>query len=149
MNLLRRNLMLSGLVGLLACGLTASLAAWLSYGGIVEPLLPYPLVTLLLVLVFGGFSMAEIPLMVFTMRRLLVERQGNYSFVLGLNALFCFFAAVYGAPVLLLTGSLSWGLGLCGLGIARLAASLAFIRPPPSGSGNEDSKQNEFEDTQQ
>lgn len=125
---LRRDLLLGGLAGLLACGLLATAAAWLSTGGVVKALLPYPLLTLLFALIFGGFSLAEIPLMVFAMRRLLIERQGNYRFVLGLNALFVFFAAVYGTPVLLLTGSLTWGLALCGLGIVRLAASLVFVR---------------------
>jgi hypothetical protein len=137
MSKLRRKLLLSGLGGLLGCGLVASVAAWLVHGEVVKALLPYPLVTLLLVLVFGGFSLAEIPLMVFTMRRLLVERRGNHGFVLGLNALFVAFAAVYGAPVLLQSGNLGWGLGLCGLGIARLAASLVFVTPPRGGAGDE------------
>ena len=66
--------------------------------------------------------------MVFAMRRLLGERRGNYRFVLGLNAFYVFFAAVYGAPVLLLTGSLGWGLALSGLGVVRLMASLLFVR---------------------
>jgi hypothetical protein len=130
MNVLRRNLLLSGLGGLAACGLLTGVSAWLVSSGAIKALLPYPSVTLLLVLMFGGFSVAEIPLMVYAMRRLLAERRGNHGFVLGLNALFCFFAAVYGAPVLLLTGNLGWGLALCGLGVARLAASLLFATPP-------------------
>lgn len=128
MSHLRRNLVLSGLGGLLACGLVAGISAWLVISGTLEVLLPFPMVTLLLVLIFGGFSVAEIPIMVFAMRRLLVERQGNYGFVLGLNALFVFFAAIYGAPVLLVTGSLGWGLALCCLGIIRLIASLLLVQ---------------------
>jgi hypothetical protein len=127
MSQLRRNLVLSGLGGLLANGLVAGVSAWLVSSDTLDVLLPFPVVTLLLVLVFGGFSVAEIPIMVCAMRRLLVERRGNYGFVLGLNTIFVFFAAVYGAPVLLLTGSLGWGLALCGLGIARLVASLLFV----------------------
>ena len=51
----------------------------------------------------------------------------------GLNALFVFspyrhgVAAVYGAPVLLLTGDLGWGLALCGLGLLRFVASQLFV----------------------
>ena len=100
--------------------------------GTIPVLLPYPSVTLLLALVFGGFSLAEIPVMVFALRRLLIERQGNRGVVLALNALYVFFAAVYGLPVLLLTGSLGWGLALCGLGAVRLASSLLFLREPPA-----------------
>lgn len=130
MSRFRRNLLLSGLAGLMACGLLAAVAALLVAGGTVRALLPYPTLVLLLVLIFGGFSVAEVPMMVFAMRRLLAERKRNHGFVLGLNAFYVFFAAVYGAPVLLLTGNLSWGLALCGLGILRLVASLALVREP-------------------
>jgi hypothetical protein len=123
----RRNLLLSGLAGLLSSGLLTVVAVWLITANIIQILLPYPAVALLLALVFGGFSVAEIPMMIFVMRRLIVERRGNDRIVLGLNALFVFFAAVYGAPVLLLTGSLGWGLALCGLAIIRLLGSLLFV----------------------
>jgi hypothetical protein len=65
--------------------------------------------------------------MVFTMRRLVAERPDNQGVVMGLNALYVFFAAVYGAPVLLLTGSITWGLTLCALGLVRFIASLVFV----------------------
>jgi hypothetical protein len=81
-------------------------------------------------LIFGAISLAEIPIMVFTMRRLGVERPGNRRIVLGMNALYVFFAAVYGVPVLLLTGSLIWGLALCGLGVVRFTFSLVFVQEP-------------------
>jgi hypothetical protein len=130
MSRLRRHLLWSGLAGLVAGSVLAALGTWLVTSRVVRVLLPYPALVLLFTLIFGGFSLAEVPMMVFAMRRLLVEPRGNYRFVLGLNALFVFFAAVYGTPVLLLTGSLSWGLALCGLGIVRLAASLLFVRQP-------------------
>ncbi len=126
----RRYLVLSGIGGLLANGALAAGATWLVSSGTIAALLPYPTVTLLLTLILGGFSLAEMPMMVLVMRRLAVERRGNVGFVLGLNALFVFFAAVYGAPVLLITGNLWWGLGLCGLGVVRLAASLLFVHEP-------------------
>ena len=124
----RRYLLLSGLAGLLACALLAAVAAWLVAGNRVKAPLPYSTVTWLLALIFGGISLAEIPMMIFALRRLLVERKGNRSVVLGLNALFVFFAAVYGAPVLLFTGSLAWGLALCALGLVRFVSSLLFVR---------------------
>ena len=130
MSQFRRNLILSGLGGLLASGLLAAGAAWLVVGGTVQPPLPYRALVLLFTFIFGAFSLAEVPLMVFGMRRLLVERRKNRRFVLGLNAFYVFFAAVYGAPVLLLTGDLGWGLALCGLSIVRLLASLLYLREP-------------------
>ena len=131
MNRFRRRLLLSGLAGLLACTLLAAVAAWLVTGGRVKAPLPYPAVILLFTLIFGGISLAEIPMMVFAMHRLLVERKGNHGLVLGLNALFVFFATVYGVPVLLFTGSLAWGLALCALGIVRFLSSLLFVRESP------------------
>lgn len=128
----RRHLLLSGVGGLLAEGALVTIAAWLVRSGTIPALLPYPIVALLLALVLGGFSLAEVPMMVLAMRRLAAERRDNVGFVLGLNALFVFFAAVYGVPVLLLTGNLGWGLGLCGLGIGRLAASLLLVHEPRS-----------------
>jgi hypothetical protein len=127
MHRFRYNLLLSGLSGLLVCGLLAAISTWLVTTGVIVPPLPFRLVSVLTVLVFGGFSLAEIPLMVFTMRRLVAERPDNQGVVMGLNALYVFFAAVYGAPVLLLTGSITWGLTLCALGLVRFIASLVFV----------------------
>jgi hypothetical protein len=64
------------------------------------------------------------------MRRLATERPDNRGVVMGLNALYVFFAAVYGLPVLLLTGSVAWGLALCALGLVRFVASLLFVHEP-------------------
>jgi hypothetical protein len=116
--------------GLLACGLLAATATWLVTLGTLKPPLPHQAVTLLLVVVFGAFSIAEIPMMIFALRRLAAERMENQGAVLGLNALYVFFAAVYAVPVLLLTGSVGWGLALCGLGLVRFLTSLAFVHEP-------------------
>ena len=131
MSLIRHPLLLSGLIGLLGCSLLAAIACWLVQSGTVSALLPYPLVTLVLGLILGGFSLAEIPIMVGIMRTLTLESRGNRTAVHALNALFVLFAAVYGAPILLLTGSRPWGLGLCGFGLLRLVSSLAFVPVAP------------------
>jgi hypothetical protein len=126
----RRRLLLSGLAGLTADAALAALASWLIAGGVVQAPLPHPLVTLLATAALGSLSLAEIPMMVLAIRHLAAERPGNQALALGLNAVFIFFAAVYGVPVLLLTGSLVWGLALCALGLVRLAASLLLVREP-------------------
>jgi hypothetical protein len=123
----RLRLLLSGLAGLLAGGLLTAVAIRLVTGGIISILMPHPVMAVLLAVILGAFSLAEIPMMVYAMRRLVVERRGNYGVVLGLNALFVFFAAIYGIPVLLLTGGLGWGLTLCSLGGVRFVASLLFV----------------------
>ena len=123
----RRQLWLSSISGLFACVLLSALAAWLVTSNTLRPPLPHDLVTLLLVIVLGGFSVAEIPLMIFAMRRLVSEGLENRGVVLALNALYVGFAAVYGVPVLLLTGGIGWGLALCSLGLVRFATSLVLI----------------------
>ena len=124
----RRNLLLAGIGGLLASLLLAALSSWLVTSGVLSPPLPYRLVTWLLVIILGVFSLAEIPVMIFAMRRLSAERTGNLRLVAGLNAVYVFFAAVYGAPVGLLTGSVDWGLALSTLSMVRLVTSLLFVR---------------------
>lgn len=123
-----RGLLLSGLGGLLACGLAVAGSVWLIESAILVPPLPHSLITLLLLIIFGGFSLAEIPLMVFALRRLSAERPENLGFVWGLDGLYVFFAAVYGVPVLLITGNMGWGLALCGLSLVRFATSLLFVK---------------------
>jgi hypothetical protein len=138
MDTLRRDLLLTGLGGLLLAALLAAGAAWLVASHTLKPPLPWPLITGLLAAIFGAFSLAEIPLMVYAMRRLELERRpvvggvgrDNRAAVLGLNALYVFFAAVYGIPVMLFTGSLGVGLVLCSLALVRLAASLFFVARP-------------------
>ena len=132
MSRFRRNLMLAGSGGLLASLLLALVSTWMVTSGILSPPLPYRSVALLLVIVLGGFSLAEIPIMIFTMRRLSAERTDNHRVVAGLNTLYVLFAAVYGVPVSLLTGSVGWGLTLCALSLVRFVTSLAFVQGPTS-----------------
>ena len=132
MSRFRRNLALTGIAGLLVSLLLAVVSTWLVISGILSPPLPYRLVALLLVVVLGGFSLAEIPMMIFTMRRLSAESADNHRVVAGLNALYVLFAAVYGVPVSLLTGSVGWGLALCALSLVRFVTSLAFVQGPTS-----------------
>jgi hypothetical protein len=126
----RLSLLLTGLGGLLACAVLTFAAAWSVVSGVIRAPLPYRALALVSALVLGAFSLAEIPMMVFAMRRLIADRPGNYPIVFGLNSVYVFFAAVYGVPILLLTGSLTWGLALCALGVVRFTTSLVLVRPP-------------------
>jgi hypothetical protein len=126
----RLNLLFAGLGGLLVGGLFTAISVWLISSGIVRPPLSHPAVTLIAVLIFGGFSLAEIPMMIFAMRRLILERPGNYRIVMGLNALYVFFAVVYSVPVFLLADSMTWGLILCSLGLVRFVTSIVLVSEP-------------------
>lgn len=126
----RRSLLWSGLAGLCFDGLLTALATWLVAGGIIRPPFPQPVITLVLALILGGISVGEIPVMILAMRHLAAERPGNQLLVVGLNTVYVFFAAVYGLPVLLLTGSRVWGWLLCSLALVRLATSLILVQTP-------------------
>jgi len=130
MSRFRARLLFSGLAGLLLAGLATGLGLGLLAAEVIRPPFSWLPLTLLLVVILGGFSLAEIPLMVFALRRLAAERRGNLGPVVGLNALYVAFAVVYGLPVLLLTGDRIWGLLLCGLSLVRLASSQLLVREP-------------------
>jgi hypothetical protein len=132
MSRFRRNLILAGIGGLLASLLLAVVSTWMVTSGMLNPPLPYRSVALLLVILLGGFSLAEIPMMIFTMRRLAAERTDNHRVVAGLNALYVLFAAVYGVPVSLLTGSVGWGLTLCALSLVRFVTSFSLVQESTS-----------------
>jgi hypothetical protein len=72
------------------------------------------------------FSLAEIPVMIFAMRQMVIASPGTWLAVLT-NAVFTWFAAVYAAPFLLLTGKVGIGVGLAGLGLVRFAGALVFV----------------------
>lgn len=120
----------SSLAGLLGASLIAAAAAWLVAGGTVRPPFQHPMVTSVSFVVFGAFSLAEVPIMVFAMRRLLVERPENRRAVTGLNAVYVLFAAVYALPLFFLTGALEWAWLLSALALLRFATSLLFVRVP-------------------
>jgi len=71
------------------------------------------------------FSLGEIPLMIFALRRLTASAAGIRPAMLT-NAAFTFFSAVYAAPFLLLTGQVEISLALAGLCLVRLAGALWF-----------------------
>jgi uncharacterized membrane protein YgdD (TMEM256/DUF423 family) len=127
---LQRGLVWSGLAGLAACGFVAALCIGVVLNGRFPILLPYAPVILVLVVILGAFSLAEIPMMVYALRRLAIERESNYRPVHLLNVLYVFFAGVYAAPVMLLTGSLLWGSVLFSLSLVRFVSSLVLVRPP-------------------
>ncbi len=78
------------------------------------------------------FSLAEIPLMIFGMHRMAVNTAGRRLAALT-NVAFTFFAAVYAAPFLLLTGKVSISLALAGLCLVRFVGALLFVPSPGDG----------------
>jgi len=74
------------------------------------------------------FSIVEIPLMVYAIRRVGASANPKARYIAQLtNAGYVFFAAVYAAPFILLTGELWFGAALAMLSLVRLIAAIIFL----------------------
>jgi hypothetical protein len=124
------GLLTSGLIGLAANAILALTAAFLIWFKVIPVLLkgwPGWIVFAFLLVI----SLAEIPLMVFGLSKIAAGGDRRAVRIVAVtNALFVFFAAIYGAPVILLTGRVAAGLALCALGLLRLLSALAFVKLP-------------------
>ncbi len=122
---LRSRLALSGGLGVVGGAALTGGAVFLLRRGIPSPLISGYWAWLLLAFLVC-FSVAEIPVMILGMRQVVKNAPGR-GLVELINFIFTFFAAIYAAPFLLLTGSISIGVGLAGLGLVRLIGALVFV----------------------
>jgi hypothetical protein len=124
----RYPLLISGVVGLVCNVLFFSLVAW-TRERFVPVIFDGWLVLLPLSLCLG-FSVAEIPIMVFGLKRMASGRSPASLVLIALtNACYVFFAAVYAGIFVLLSGAIIVGAGLSALGLVRFVSSLLFVRP--------------------
>jgi hypothetical protein len=124
----RSNVVICGLIGLVgAILLTAGCLAVMNQGSIPALLTGFTLVWGMF-LFLAVFSVAEIPLMLLAMRRIAASanRRATYVALLTVTG-YTFFAAVYAAPFILLTGYVWAGAALAGLSLARFISVLAFL----------------------
>jgi len=121
---LRSQLALSGLAGIAGGAALMGGALFVSQRSGLPPLVTGRATLALLGFVLF-FSLGEIPLMIYALRRLAGSVGGARPAVLT-NAAFTFFGAVYAAPFLLLTGQVDVSLALAGLCLVRLAGALWF-----------------------
>jgi hypothetical protein len=121
---LRGNLVASGLLGLAGCATLTALAAyaiasgaWPGWGwGWAAWIAYFFLLTIALI---------EIPMMIIALRRMAAEGAGRL--LSAVNAVYVFFPAVYGLPLILATGTLPAGLSICALSPLRLVAALFWV----------------------
>ena len=124
--LTRRNITLAGGVGVIA-GIIA-IAAIIAFRPAEWPALlaPYPIVHWAIFVFLGGISLAEMPLMIFTLRKLIADNVSPVVILLIVVA-FVFFAGVYALPNLLLTEKLWMGITLSMLIFLRWILSVIFL----------------------
>lgn len=120
----RRAIVWTGVLGLLVSMTITGGAIYVMTQGLIPPLFSQPLLVWGLFLFLLTFSLLEIPLMIFGMRRMAMSLNPNARYVLFFtNAAYTMFAGVYALPFLLLTGG-AWRELLLGAGLA----SLSFVR---------------------
>jgi len=124
----------TGLVGLAAN--VALLAAVIAAHRVLRwPAVAGGGVGVVVALFFLCVSCAEIPLMVYGLRKLAEEPTRSSRWLCGAtNAFYVFFSAVYAAIVWALTGWWAAGLALSALGLVRLASSLWCIPEYPKAT---------------
>lgn len=129
----RGAILASGLLGLTGAILLTAASVAVITAGLVPALLTDPLLVWGLFLFLLTLSGLEIPLMIFTMQRMAASPNPRAGTLVWLtNTAYTFFAAVYAAPFILLTGAspleLGAGIGLAALSLVRLISSLVFLR---------------------
>ncbi|MCB0208285.1 MAG: hypothetical protein KDJ52_03080 [Anaerolineae bacterium] len=128
----RANIIATGLMGLVGAIVVIGMSLSIVVSNWIPILLTRPIIiwTLFLVLLF--FSVAEIPLMVYSMRRIAASTNPKAGYlVLLTNTGYTFFAGVYAAPFILLAGrstlELVAGVLLGSLAFVRFISTLIFL----------------------
>ena len=128
----QHNIVVTGIIGLFGAIFLTALFIFVMVVGWIPPLMSQP------VFVWGAFffllffSVIEIPVMIFSMRRMAdsVNPRAKYV-VLFTNAAYVFFAAAYALPFIVMAGSsyfnLAAGALLASLCIVRFISSMVFL----------------------
>lgn len=128
----RTSLVISGLLGLAGAVFLTTVSFLIVTSGWLPILLDSPLITWGLFLLLLFFSLAEIPVMVYSMQRIAASGNPKARYLIWLtNAGYTFFAAVYAAPFILLAGSsppaLAAGALLGALSLVRFISTIIFL----------------------
>ena len=129
----RLSVVLTGLIGLVGAILFTAFCILIIVQGWIPIILTSPLIVWGLFIFLAIFSVAEIPMMIFGMRRIASSANPRAKYVTLLtNTGFTFFAAVYAAPFILLTGNIWAGTALAALSVARFIAAIVFLPTLPA-----------------
>jgi hypothetical protein len=125
----RSSIVLTGLIGLVAAFiLTTFCLMIMTRDWIPAVLSSNPRLVWGFFLFLAFFSVVEIPVMILGMRRLAASSNPRSKYVVLLtNAGYSFFAAVYAASFILLTGYLRAGVALAVLSVVRLISAIIFL----------------------
>lgn len=131
----RINIALTGLLGLIGAVVVTVFCMVVVNQVWYPTIITNSWVVLLLFLFLAVFSVAEIPVMIYGLRSIASSSNPRAStIVLITTAGYTFFAAVYAAPFILLTGNLWAGAALAGLSLVRFISAITFLPPKTLGS---------------
>jgi Co/Zn/Cd efflux system component len=123
----RTGVVATGLVGLVGAALLTAVCVWAVWEAWIPALLPQSAYSWTLFFFLAFFSLVEIPVMTFGLRRLAAGNNPKARILaLFTNSGYVFFGAVYAAPFILLTGRSGPGLALAALSAARFISTLLF-----------------------
>lgn len=124
----RNRIILTGLVGLVGAVILTALCLLVMIWKTLPVLVTNPIYVWGLWLFLLGFSVAEIPIMIFGIRRIAASANPRAKYVALLaNSGYSFFGAVYAVPFILLTGRLGLGTALATLSFVRFASAVIFL----------------------
>ena len=128
----RNSLIISGTLGLAANISLTAVCIFVMASGRISPLLDHSLLISILFFFLLFFSLLEIPVMIFGMRRMLASVNPKAKYVvLVTNFGYTLFAAVYAAPFILLAGRTTFtlfiGALMSALGFARFITAMLFL----------------------
>lgn len=119
---------MTGLIGLAGAVILTALCLFLIIWDVIPVLVTSSVFAWGLFLFLLAFSLAEIPVMIFGIRRIAAGPNPRAKYVaLLVIAGYVFFAAVYAAPFILLTGWLGLGVVLAALSLARFITALVYL----------------------
>ena len=128
----RASIVWTGLIGLAGAVILTGLCLFVMNSGWIPVLLNQPIHVYGLFAFLFFFSVIEIPVMIFAMRRMAASVNPRAKYVaLITNTGYTFFAAIYAAPFILLAGQSSLELAIgCFMGalsLVRFITSLVFL----------------------
>jgi hypothetical protein len=123
----RLRVIVSGCIGLTGAVILTTLCLFITQGWL-PVLLNSSIVVAALFLFLLAFSVAEIPVMIFGIRRIAASANPKASYLALLTTTgYVFFGAVYAAPFILLTGRVGLGVALASLSVVRFIIALIFL----------------------
>ena len=135
----RFSVALTGLIGLVGATLLATVCFIIMAQGWLPVLVIRPIFVWGIWLFVTFFSIIEIPVMIVGIQRIAANANPKAKYVaLLVNAGYVFFAAMYAAPFILLTGNLWLGAVLAALSLVRFVTAFIFL---PQQLGFSDARQ--------